>query len=601
MRSTVLAALVGLATMTAPASAAELTLERVFASPSLAGPKPRLLKLSPDGRFATLLKPRPDDKDRYDLWAVDTATGTSRMLVDSTKLGSGAALSETERMNRERQRIADVKGIADYAWAPDAKSLLVPVDGDLWLAALDGTVRRLTATAATETDAQMSPKGRFASFVRDRNFVVYDLAAGTEKVLTSDGSATIGWGAAEFIAQEELKRFTGTWWSPTDRQVAVERIDESGVEVVQRAAIGADGTRIYAQRYPAAGTPNAHVELWLLSPDGGTRTRVDLGADSDIYLARVDWAADGSALYVQRLSRDQKRLDLLKADPATGKTTLVLSETSKTWINLNDSFRALNNGSLIWGSERSGFEHLYRWAAGKLKRLTKGDWVVDEVAGIDQKSYKLFFTGYADTPLEKQLYVVDYLKPAAPVRLTPPGGWHEVAMDKGGTAALVTRQTPIQPAQTWLADATGKRLAWIEENRVDAAHPYGPYMAAHVAPVFGTIPAADGTPLYYRAFVPPTPGPHPVYFTVYGGPGVQSVTRAWPAPINEYLVQHGWAVFQLDNRGATNRGKKLRTCSTGGWAAPRSRTSSPRSNGSRRSRGRCPTRWSSTAGRTAAI
>lgn len=557
MRELLLAALVGLAAVTGSAEAAELTLDRVFASPSLAGPTPRVVKLSPDGKLATLLKARPDDRDRYDLWAVDTATGASRMLVDSTRFGSGAPLSETEKMNRERQRIASVKGIAGYDWAPDSTHLLVPIDGDLWLAGLDGNVRRLTDTPATETDAQLSPKGRFASFVRDRNLVVLDLAAGAEKKLTGDGSTTIGWGAAEFIAQEELHRFVGTWWAPHDERIAVERVDESGVEVVQRAAIGADGTRIFAQRYPAAGTPNAHVELWLMAADGSARVKADLGTDPDIYLARVDWAADGKSLYVQRLSRDQKRLDLLQIDAATGRATPVLSETAATWVNLNDSFRALDDGSLILGSERSGFAHLYRRAGAELIPLTHGDWAVDEVVGVDQAAHKLFFTGYADTVLEKHLYVVDYLSPAAPKRLTETGGWHEIAMDKRGTAALVTRSTPTQPAQTWLADAAGNRRAWIEENRLDASHPYAPYLAAHVAPEFGTIPAADGTPLHYRLIRPKTPGPHPVYFTVYGGPGVQSITRTWPAPVNEFLVQRGWAVFQVDNRGSDHRGKKF--------------------------------------------
>jgi dipeptidyl-peptidase-4 len=553
-----LAGLIGLAAMNvAPAAAADLTLERVFASPSLSGPAPRAVKLSPDGKHATLLKARSDDKDRYDLWAIDVASGASRMLVDSTKLGSGAALSETERMNRERQRIASIKGIASYDWAPDSQHLLVPIDGDLWLAGLDGSVRQLTKTAATETDARLSPKGRFASFVRDRNFFVLDLASGAETALTNDGSDTIGWGAPEFIAQEELHRFVGTWWSPADDRIAVERVDESGVQIVQRAAIGADGTRVYAQRYPAAGTPNAHVELWLMDPDGAARVKVDLGPDPDIYLARVDWAADGKALFAQRLSRDQKRLDILQVDPATGAAKVIVTDTAKTWVNLNDDFRALADGSEILGSERSGFAHLYRRVSGKLTPLTHGDWVVDGVAGVDQIAHKLFFTGYADTVLEKHLYVVDYLAPGAPVRITAPGGWHEVAMDKGGTAALISRSTPTQPSQTWLADATGKRLAWIEENKLDAGHPYAPYLAAHTAPEFGTIAAADGTPLHYRLFRPATPGPHPVYFTVYGGPGVQSITRAWPAPINEYLVQRGWAVFQLDNRGSTHRGKKF--------------------------------------------
>jgi len=543
--------------LAAPVSAGDLTLERVFASPSLSGPFPRAVKLSPDGKYATLLKNRPDDKDRFDLWSVDVATGTSKMLVDSTKLGTGAALSETERMNRERQRIASVKGIASYDWAPDSSALLVPIDGDLWLAGLDGSVRQLTKTTATETDAQLSPKGRFASFVRDRNFFVLDVKAGTETALTTDGSDTIGWGAAEFIAQEELHRFVGTWWSPTDDRIAVERVDESGVQVVQRAAIGADGTRIYAQRYPAAGTPNARVELWLMAPNGGARVKVDLGPDPDIYLARVDWAADGKTLFVQRLSRDQKRLDILQVDPTTGAAKVIVTDTAKTWVNLNDEFRALDDGSQIIGSERTGFAHLYHRVGGKLTPVTHGNWVVDEIAGIDQAAHKLFFTGYADTVLEKHLYVVDYRRPGTPVRITAPGGWHEIAMDKGGTAALITRSTPTSPEQTWLADAAGNRRAWIVENALDATHPYAPYLAAHVAPEFGTIPAADGTPLQYRVFRPATPGPHPVYFTVYGGPGVQSIERRWSAPINQYLVQHGWAVFQVDNRGATHRGKKF--------------------------------------------
>ena len=537
-----------------PASATELPLDRLFASPALAGPQPRVLKLSPDGKLATLLKARADDRERFDLWAIDTTSGVAKMLVDSSKFASGVALSETERMNRERQRLGSLRGVLDYDWAPDSQHLLVPIDGDLWLADTAGNVRRLTQTAATETDAQLSPQGRFVSFVRDRNLVLIDLTTGKEQPLTRDGSETLGWGAAEFIAQEELKRFTGLWWAPHDERLAVARVDESRVKVVQRAAIGADGTKVYSQRYPAAGTPNAAVELWLMNPDGAARVKVDLGRNPDYYLARVDWAPDGKALYVQRLSRDQQQLDLLRVDPATGAATVLLSETSKTWLNLHDNFRALDDGSLLWSSERSGFMHLYRWQAGVLTPLTHGDWAVEQVAGVDQAAHKLFFTGYADTPIEQHLYSVDYLKPAAPQRLTALGGWHSVVMDKTATRALITAETPTQPSQTWLADANGKRLAWIEENRVDAAHPYAPYVAGHVVPEYGVLKAADGSDLHYKLFRPAGKGPHPVMMNVYGGPGVQSVRRTWPRATEEYLVRHGWVVVQLDNRGAIGRG-----------------------------------------------
>src|SRR4051794_23229795 len=132
MRKTVLTLLIAAALAT-PAAARDLTLERLFESPSLPGPAPRQPKLSPDGRLVTLLRNRPDEKDRYDLWAIDAATGQARMLVDSKKIGSGGEISEEEKMRRERARIAGTKGITDYGWAPDSRSILVPVDGGLWL------------------------------------------------------------------------------------------------------------------------------------------------------------------------------------------------------------------------------------------------------------------------------------------------------------------------------------------------------------------------------------------------------------------------------------------------------------------------------------
>src|SRR5205823_13402885 len=175
---TKIACLLLLAFIGAPAFAKDIPLERVFSSPALSGPTPREPKLSPDGRFVTLLKNRPDDKDRYDLWAIDTATGAERMLVDSKKIGTGGPISEEEKMRRERARIAGTKGITAYAWAPDSKSILVPIDGDLYVATLDGNVRRLTDTKATEIDPKVSEAGRYLYFLRDQNLLVMDAAPG---------------------------------------------------------------------------------------------------------------------------------------------------------------------------------------------------------------------------------------------------------------------------------------------------------------------------------------------------------------------------------------------------------------------------------------
>jgi dipeptidyl-peptidase 4 len=542
----------------APARAEELNLERLFASPSLSGPTPRLLKLSPDGRLATLLRNRAEDRDRYDLWAVDTATGQARMLVDSARLGTGAQLSEEEMMRRERARLSGVRGIVSYDWSPDGRAILVPLDGDLYLAGLDGDVRRITATPETELDAQVSRTGRYLSFVRNQNLYVVDATGRNERALTSDGAGTISWGSAEFVAQEEMDRRTGHWWSPDDRFLAVARVDETPVRVVTRTAIGADGTRIYQQRYPAAGTANAVVDLYVMAPDSGGRVKVDLGPDPDIYLARVDWAADGSFLLVQRESRDQKRLDMLRVDPATGRSTVLFSETSSSWLNLHDNLKALRDGSLIWTSERSGFSHIYRFQGGRWTQLTSGDWAVERVAGVDERRGRVYFTGNLETPLERHLYWVDLNRPGTPHRVTEAGWWNNAEMDAAATHALVTRSGPAQPPQVYLADAAGRRIAWIEENRLDASHPYAPFLASHVAPTFGTLQASDGTTLHYRMLSPPRePGRrYPVFVQVYGGPGTgRQATRAWGNPIQQYLVDRGWIVFSIDNRGSPDRGK----------------------------------------------
>jgi dipeptidyl-peptidase-4 len=536
----------------------QLTIERIFASPPISGPTPRLLKLSPDGRYATLLKPRAEDRERFDLWAMDTTSGQLRLLIDSTKIGGGE-ISEAEKMRRERARVGGSKGIVEYEWAPDGKSVLAPVDGDLYLADVaSGSIRRLTNTPATEIDAHVSEGGRYVSFVRDQNLYAIDLTNGAERPLTTEGKGTVTCGTAEFVAEEEMDRQTGTWWAPGDSRVAVECYDESKVQVVTRAAIGANGTKTFEQRYPAAGTPNVTVTLWLMDPLGERRVKVDLGPNLDIYLARVDWSKDGRTLYVQRLSRDQKQLDLLAVDPATGASRPLVTESSKTWLNLNDDFHPLKDGSFIWGSERTGFHHLYRWANGQLAPVTRGDWVMTGLVGVDEPNHRLVFAGNKDGVLEQHVYSVDYLRPGGPQRLTEIGYWNAAEMDKAGTRLLISRSSPDQPPQVYLADDSGKRLAWVEENRLDASHPYAPYLAAHRSIKFGTLKAADGSTLYWEMITPPLkPGKkYPVFFEHYGGPSTgQQVSRAWASPMRQYWVSKGWIYFQIDNRGSYNRGK----------------------------------------------
>ncbi|MGH8196793.1 MAG: DPP IV N-terminal domain-containing protein [Steroidobacteraceae bacterium] len=562
----------------APAIAGDLPVERLFDAPDLQGPSLRQKRFSPDGRFVSYLRARDDAPTVFDLWAYEIASGSHRLLVDSRALApSEEELSAEEEARRERQRIAALRGIVDYHWSPDSKALLFPLDGDLYHYDLRGrgatALRRLTESEAYETDPKYSPRGRYVSFIREQDLYAVEVASGVERRLTTGGGGLISHGVAEFIAQEEMNRDTGYWWSPDERYIAYTRVDESPVAEVERFEIGAEGIRVLRQRYPATGEANADVRLVILALAGGEPASVDLGA-KDFYLARVAWFPEGDRLLLQRQSRDQKRLDLLSYPVTGGEGRHLFSERSDTWVELHEDLYFLpERREFLWASQRSGHNHLYLYDYdGFLKSaVTAGDWDLTgdglaAVRGIDERRSRVYFMANRKTPLERHLYVADLdAGPGRePLALTAQDGWHAVTMSRDARRFLLTYSDPAQPPRISLHDSTGKRLAWLEENRLDADHPYAPYLDRHVQPEFGTLPAADGTPLYWLLYKPAgfEPGKrYPAVLAVYGGPTVQTVGRIWGerrgSQTAQLFTQRGYVVFAIDNRGSGSRGQKF--------------------------------------------
>lgn len=547
-----------------PAAAEHLTIERVVASPALSGSAPRGVDISPDGARVTYLDRAASDASRRDLWAYDLKLGRNVLLLDSAEFAA-VPESEEERARRERQRIPET-GVTEYVWDTKGKALLVPKSGDIWLKPLDGPVRRLTSTPEPETDPTFSPDGTRIAYIRNGNLYVLTLATGVEQAITNDGGKdAILNGVAEFIAQEEMGRDTGYWWSPDGRSIAYARVDESQVPLLNRYDYGADGVKVIPQRYPAAGNPNAKVTLLVAAIDGAKPpVRVDLGIDPDFYLARVNWRPNGG-LAVQRLSRDQKHLDLLFADPATGQTRVALTETQPTWVSLHKDLQFLPDGRFVWSSEQSGWRHLYLHDRDgkRLHALTRGNWPVENLAGIDVQAGIVMFTSLKDSPLESQVYTarLDGRDAATPRRISEGEGWHGAILAGAGGVWLDSFSSPRQPPQLSLRDRTGKLLTWLLENKVTGDHPYAPYLADHIQASYGTLPAPDGSSLYWSMLKPPgvdDAHPAPAIIYTYGGPTARVVTKTWGGRTNLFLqalAQSGYVVFMLDNRGTPGRGK----------------------------------------------
>jgi dipeptidyl-peptidase-4 len=567
-------ALVACAVATATAaSAADLTIDRLFDAPPLAGPTIMGLKISPDGSRVTYLKGEADNKDRLDLWEYNLHDRQDRILVDSKVLApKPEKLSDEELGRRERQRTAALSGILEYTFAPAGNALLFPLNGKLYYYELATAKQKAVVdpidTHGFATDATVSPAGGYIVYVRDQNLHGYDIGAKNDIALTSDGGGAIKNGMAEFIAQEEMGRSTGYWWAPDGRHIAFVRVDESPIKVTERFEIAADNVATFPQRYPTTGGPNVLVKLGVM--DLGTKavTWVDLGSDPDIYLARVNWLPDGKTLAIERESRNQRKLDLLFADIATGSTHVVLTESSKTWLDLNDELTFLKKShQFIWASARDGYTHLYLYGTDGhlIRQLTAGNWVVDNfrkraVMGVDEKTRTVYFIATEKSPTERQLYStsLDTKDPHKVRRITQEAGVHGISMPPDTRFYIDNFTSSTQPPQVSLHSKDGKRTAWLLENRLDAQHPDAPYLADNSIPEIGTLTAADGQTLYYQLFKPlhfDASKKYPAIVDVYGGPGVQRVIDNWHgASFTQILTRAGYVVFTLDNRGSASRG-----------------------------------------------
>ncbi len=541
---------------TAAAKPVELTVDRIYSQPSLSGRLTRGIAWAPDNKRLSFFETKGSGKDaKPELWTMDTATGERTLLVSAEKLESALPAAPSKEAQATG---AGRRPPAQYQWAPGGDALLFEGPHALaWFDLKTQTSRVLVSGSEGLSDTKISPNGKYVSFVREHSVRLVSTADGKERALTTGGTEAVRKGELDWVYPEELDLYTGYWWAPDSSAIAYLEMDERKVTQFSLLEFDSFTGEAELQRYPVPGGTNPVVRVLVAPLGGGEARAMDLGTETDVYIARVNWLPDSKHLAIQRLNRTQTILDVLLTDTVTGKSTTILSDKDDYWINVSDDLHSLKDGKrFLWSSERSGYRHLYLYDfSGKPPaQLTKGDWEVGRVEGVDEANGLVYFTATEKSPLERHLYRVG-LDGSGFTRITKEDGTHRVNFAPSVAMYVDTYSNANTPPRQDLYRADGTKLATLNENEVAELADY------HLSPVeFLTIKARDGVTLNCSMIKPPNFDPakkYPVIVYTYGGPHAQVVVNAWMGAgflWHQMMAQKGYIIFSLDNRGSAGRG-----------------------------------------------
>jgi len=536
----------------------ELNIERIFGNGDLGG-RPDSVRWMPDGQHWSTID--SDSLGRGELWQVEARTGRREKLVSAADLveaGSGEPLP-----------------IEGYAFSDDGRRLLIFSESQqVWRARTKGhyyvfdfPTRRLIPVSGQDgwqMFAKLSPDARQVAFVRDNDLYVTDLASGEERRLTSDGSETIINGTTDWVYEEELDLRDAFRWSPDGSRIAYWRFDQGPVRTYWLV----DELPLYPElngvRYPKAGEANSTARVGSLELATGETTWFDIGAEEDIYIARMEWAESSDEVLIQRLNRHQNQLDLLLGDARTGRTSLLFSERDEAWLDANDDQQWIDDGQrFTWTSDRDGYSHVYLYdRSGRMVRqLTRGSWDVTAFHGVHEESGRIFFTAASESPITRSVYSAR-LDGGEMTRIAGGRGTHSARFSPDFGLFTDTYSSIGSPPVTRLRQvADGGEVRVLADNaelveKLDALDLR--------EPEFFTVQADDGSALNAWIIKPRDFDPgrsYPLLLYVYGGPGSQTVRDAWGGTRylwHQMLVRDGILVASVDNRGTGARGREFK-------------------------------------------
>lgn len=490
---------------------------------------------------------------------VQGSSGQQRVLVSREKMRN---LNASSAYEPERKRYH----LPSYIWSPDSEHLLFNSNGQLWyFDPLGGTGLHLASSGAgIGGDPKFSPDGKNLSYIRNHNLYVDRITLpGEPSNLTQGTGDEILNGEVDWVYQEELGVRSNYFWEPDSKRLAYLQMDETGTPRYPIEEWSREAAFLRFQPYPQPGDANPAVRVGVVGLGGGKTKWIDLPlAAGQDYIPRFGWVRDG-LLWIETLSRNQRRMTLYFVDAALGGEQVMLTVSDDKFLDDALDITILPSQILVTGW-RDGHRHIYLYSfnasaplaasATLVRQLTLGPWEVASIAAVDPASQTVYYLSNEGDARQQQLWAVR-LDGSRQHRVSARSGWHQPLFSPNAKFFADTYSSAASPPRAAICRGETRCSDFWQAP----AAPEGLTAPANVE-----FKASDGTTTLYGSLLLP-PGenrPHsvPLIVNPYGGPGAATVTDRWNARrllFDEVLVQHGFAVLHVDNRGMGGRGREF--------------------------------------------
>ncbi|HZW38440.1 MAG TPA: S9 family peptidase [Ignavibacteriaceae bacterium] len=547
------------------AQLSELSIKDLFSNRSFYGKSYPGVKWSNDGEKYYYLKMDPNGRAIFEY---DVKTGNENILVKESDL---------------KTHDGDAGGfqISNYVFSPDQNYILftgvlpartTKTGGAFYLYDIKNKKFSLLADSEKEqVNAVFSPDGKRLGFVRGNNIWSIDIQSGKETQLTFDGNENILNGLFDWVYEEEFSIIVGLKWAPDSKSIAYWRLDQSEVPMVKIQKWDSLHLNYLEMHYPKPGDKNSRVKVGVVNIDNAKTTWMDIGTEEDIYIPRISYTNNSNTLAIERLNRLQNKMEILFADTKTGKSKVIYTEEDKAWIEVSDDYYFLKNkDQFIWTSEKDGYNHLYLmdYNGKVVNQITSGKFEVKSIVSVDEKNEDVYYYSNERSVPQQDLYVVKF-NGKDKRRITEEAGYNSVDVSPNFKYYLQKYSNLSKLTVTSLNEVGGKKIR-------DLAVPDESFREKYnfVKPELLTFKTTDNVELY-ASIMKPTKleegKKYPVLIYNYSGPGSQSVVDRTGGPDQiwyQYLVQKGYIIFVLDNRGTGGRGaefKKMVYKDLGNW------------------------------------